>query len=83
MRRGNKLENLKLYAEMVETCIEFPGLCRGPFLRWDRVNELVPKLVLKTHDHRLWSAGERRSIRELFLDGLIPKLRAENMKKRK
>ena len=72
--KGNKALNEALYQELKEACKIHKTLTSGSNVHWQALHRLVPNLVLKTHDHRIWTEQDRELISTLILNDLIPKI---------
>ncbi len=76
---GNGKVNQEFFKNLQQNCR--PEFCtKKGQIRWNRLHELEPRLVLKTHDYRIWTSDDRKLIEELILNRFTKKEIHEQLK---
>ncbi len=73
---GSAELNRELYAELKDACVDLPEIFCSNRILWDQMHKKAPEMRLSTLDYRRWSFGDRKVLRNLILNDLIPKLKA-------
>lgn len=76
------LPRLELYNELLTALQRFPDfLFCSVKINWKKVFAAAPELKLEYTKYRNWTAQDCKQVKELLIDGLIPRLEAQKNRK--